>query len=68
VICSLHELITIAVFINIVNCGGGDDDDDDDDDGSDAVSVKELPRAAFYPLCSHISYKKYWITVRAKLR
>jgi hypothetical protein len=53
-------LITIAVFINIVNCG---DDDDDDDDGSDAVNIKELPRDAFYPLCSHISYKKYWITV-----
>jgi len=47
VICSLHELVTIAVFINIVNC---DDDDDDDDDGSDGISIKEIPRDAFYPL------------------
>lgn len=27
-ICSLHELVTIAVFINYVNCGDDDDDDD----------------------------------------
>jgi hypothetical protein len=52
------------VFINIVNCGGGGDDDD----GSDGISIKEVPRDAFYPLCRHISYKKYWITVHAKLR
>jgi len=45
VICSLHELVTIAVFINIVSCGGGggdDDDDDDDDDGSDGISTKKF--------------------------
>ena len=62
-IFSLHELVTIAVFINIVNC-----DDDDDDDGSDGISIKEVPRDAFYPLCSHISYKKYWFTIREKLK
>jgi len=41
VICSLHESVTIAVFINIVNCGGGGDDDDDDD-GSDGISIKKF--------------------------
>jgi hypothetical protein len=66
VIGSLHELVTITVCVNIVNCG--DDDNDDDDDGSDGISIKELSRDAFYPLCSYISYKKYWIIVGAKLR
>lgn len=61
-ICSLHELVTKAVLIKIVNCG------DDDDDGSDGISIQEVPRDAFYPLCSRISYKKYWITVCSKLR
>jgi len=37
----LHESVTIAVFINIVNCGGGGDDDDDDD-GSDGISIKKF--------------------------
>jgi len=37
----LHELVTIAVFINIVNCDGGGGGDDDDDDGSDGISIKE---------------------------
>jgi len=54
VVCSLHELVTIAVCVNIVNCG---DDDNDDVDGSDGISIKELPRDSFYPLRSHISYK-----------
>jgi hypothetical protein len=44
-----------------VKCGG-------DDDGSDGISIKELPRDAFYTFCSHICCKKYWITVHAKLR
>jgi hypothetical protein len=60
------------VFINIVNCDDDYDDDydddDDDDDGSDGVSIKGVRRDAFYPFCSHIIYKKYRITVRAKLR
>jgi hypothetical protein len=51
---------SLTVFINVVNFGG--------DDGSDGISIEEVPKYAFYPLCSHISYKKYWITVHAKLR
>jgi hypothetical protein len=45
-----------------VNCGGGDDDDEVD--GSNGINIKEVPRDAFYPLCSHISYKKYCAKLR----
>jgi hypothetical protein len=54
------------MFIKIVSC---DDDDDDDDGGGggSGVSITEVPGDTFYPLCSHIRYKKYWITLCIKL-
>lgn len=44
-IFSLHELVTIAVFINVVNC----DDGDGDDDGSDGISIKKFREMDFTP-------------------
>lgn len=55
--CILHELVTKDVFIKIVNCGGG---------GGDGIDIREDARDTFYPLCGHIRYKKYWVTLCAK--
>ena len=55
-ICSLHESVTIAVFINIVNCGGGGDDDDDD--GSDGISIKKFWEMHFTPCVVILVIKK----------